>query len=212
MRIGIDVGGSHIGLGLVDSKGNLLLKEEKDYETEQINMSDVVLNTIKQLIKQVIESKDISLEEIESIGIAFPGTVSEGKVIKAENLGLENFEIVKELKKEFKCDILLQNDAKCAAIAEKYIGSLKKYDDCLFLILGTGVGGAVYLEGKLLKPKRYSAFEVGHMIINKDGERCNCGRRGCFETYGSMKRLKQKIKEQFNLSTIDGKSIKAFIF
>ena len=106
---------------------------------------------------------------------------------------------------------MLQNDAKCAAIAEKQWGSLKEYDDALFLILGTGVGGAVFLQGELLIPKRYSGFEVGHMVIEKNGEQCNCGRKGCFEVYGSMKRLKQKIKVEFGLNSIDGKEIKEFI-
>ena len=115
------------------------------------------------------------------------------------------------LKKEFNCEILLQNDAKCAAIAEKKFGSLKEFDDSLFLILGTGVGGAVFLQGELLIPKRYSAFEVGHMVIEKNGEKCNCGRNGCFEVYGSMKRLKEKIKYEFTLDSIDGKEIKEFI-
>lgn len=105
----------------------------------------------------------------------------------------------------------MQNDAKCAAIAEKQWGSLKEYDDALFLILGTGVGGAVFLQGELLVPKRYSGFEVGHMVIEKNGTKCNCGRKGCFEVYGSMKRLKQKMKQEFNLNSIEGKEIKEFI-
>ena len=115
------------------------------------------------------------------------------------------------LKKEYNCEVLLQNDAKCAAMAEKKFGSLKKYDDSLFLIVGTGVGGAVFLDGKLLIPKRYSGFEVGHMVIEKDGAKCNCGRKGCFEVYASMKRLKEKIKEEFKLNSIDGKQIKEFM-
>lgn len=211
MRIGIDVGGSHIGLGLVDKNGKLILKEEKDYNRRQQNMSNIVLETIIELINKIISENKIKKEEIESIGIAFPGTVSETAVIKAENLGIENLEIVKTLKKHFNVPIHLENDAKCAAIAEKEFGSLKEYEDSIFLIIGTGVGGAVYLNGKLLRPKRYSGFEVGHTVINKDGIKCNCGRRGCFEVYSSMRRLKEKIKEEFNLDTIDGIKIREFM-
>lgn len=211
MKIGIDVGGSHIGLGLVNEKGNLILKKEKDYEKKQSDMSSIVLETIINLIKEILKEKNLKEEDIESIGIALPGTVSKSSVIKAENLGIQNFEIVKELKKEINIPINLENDAKCAAIAEKEIGSLKKYDDALFLIIGTGVGGAVFFNGKLLKPKRYSGFEVGHMVIKKDGIECNCGRKGCFETYASMRRLKEKISKEFNLQTIDGIKIREFI-
>lgn len=211
MKIGIDVGGSHIGLGLIDLKGNLLLKREKDYDKNQKDMSNIVLDTIKQLINEILEENQIEIKEIESIGIAFPGTVSNGIVVKAENLGIENFKIVEELKQQFNIPIYLENDAKCAAIAEKKYGSLKKYDDALFLIIGTGVGGAVFLKGELLKPKRYSGFEVGHMAISKDGPSCNCGRNGCFETYSSIKRLKQKIQKEFDLPNIDGKRIEEFM-
>lgn len=211
MNIGIDVGGSHIGLGLVNNNGEIIVKAEKDYAIKEKDMSKIVINTIIELINEVIANGEIAKEEINKIGIAFPGTVSNGVVIKAENLGIENFEIAKLLRQEYDCPILLQNDAKCAAMAEKKFGSLKEYNDSMFLILGTGVGGAVFLGGQLLVPKRYSGFEVGHMIIEKNGELCNCGRKGCFEVYASMKRLKQKIKEEFNLNSIDGKEIKEFM-
>lgn len=211
MRIGVDVGGSHIGLGLVNKDGKLVLKDEKDYDKRQEDMSNIVLETIIELINKNIGNNNVKKEEIESIGIAFPGTVSETAVIKAENLGIDNFEVVEKLKKHFDVPIHLENDAKCAAIAEKEFGSLKKYEDAIFLIIGTGVGGAVYLNGKLLRPKRYSGFEVGHTVINKDGIKCNCGRRGCFEVYSSMRRLKEKINKEFNLNTIDGIKIREFM-
>ena len=211
MKIGVDVGGSHVGIGIVNATGNLLLKKEKDYDKKQDDMSNIVLNTIIEIIKEIIQENNINLEEIESIGIAFPGTVSETSVIKAENLGIENYEVVKKIQKEFNVPIYLENDAKCAAIAEKELGSLKKYEDSVFLIVGTGIGGAVFLDGKLLKPKRFSGFEVGHMVINKNGIECNCGRKGCFETYCSMRRLKEKISKEFDLNTIDCIKIREFI-
>lgn len=211
MKIGIDVGGSHVALGIIDDNGKLVLKEEKDYSYNSEDMSQIVLETIIGLLYKTIRENNIEEKEIELIGITFPGTVSGGVVIKAENLGIEKLNIEKEIKKEFNVPIYLQNDAKSAAKAEKYFGSLKNYDDALFLIIGTGVGGAAFLEGKLLIPKRYSGFEVGHMVIEKDGEKCNCGRKGCFEAYSSMKRLKQKIQKEFELPDIDGKNIKKFM-
>ena len=211
MRIGIDVGGSHIGLGIVDKGGKIVYKKEKDYLFYEDDMSKIVTETIALLIKQVIEENKLEIEEIESIGIAIPGTVTNGIIVKAENLGIRNFKIVKELNTVFNIPIYLQNDAKCAAIGEKKYGSLKQYDDALFLILGTGVGGAAFLNGELLKPKRYSGFEVGHMVIGAKGEKCACGRNGCFETYGSIKRFKEKLKQEFKLPDTDGKKIKEYI-
>ncbi len=211
MKIGIDVGGSHVGLGIINEDGKLLLKNEMDYLFRNEDMSEIVVDTIIGLIYKTIEENNIDKSDVELIGVTFPGTVSGGVVVKAENLGIENLNIEKELKAEFNVPIYLQNDAKSAAIAEKEFGSLKKYDDALFLIIGTGVGGAAFLGGKLLTPKRYSGLEVGHMVIHKDGEKCNCGRSGCFEAYASMKRFKEKIQKEFNLPDIDGKKIKEFM-
>lgn len=211
MRIGIDVGGSHIALGIVNDDGKIIYKREKDYLFYKEDMSEIVVNTIIELLEELIKDNNIEINEIERIGIAIPGTVCNGVIIKAENLGIQNLQIERELKKVFDIPIYLQNDGKCAAIAEKNFGSLKKYDDAIFLTIGTGIGGAVFLEGKLLKPKRYSGFEIGHMVIEKKGEKCNCGRKGCFETYGSMKRLKEKIQEEFKLPDKDGKTIKEFM-
>lgn len=199
MRIGIDVGGSHIGLGLVNKDGKLVLKDEKDYDKRQEDMSNIVLETIIELINKNIDNNNVKKEEIESIGIAFPGTVSETAVIKAENLGIDNFEVVEKIKKHFDVPIHLENDAKCAAIAENRIGTLKDYDRSIFLTLGTGIGGAVIINNKLLDTGDLSGCEFGHMIIQKDGIKCNCGKNGCFEKYASMKALKTNLREALGL-------------
>ena len=164
MKIGIDVGGSHVALGIIDNN-KLICKKEQDYLFYNEDMSEIVLETIIELIYKTINQYKIEKKDIDLIGVTFPGTVSNGVVIKAENLGIENLQIEKEIKKEFNTKILLQNDAKSAAKAEKEYGSLKNYEDALFLIIGTGVGGAAFLGGNLLVPKRYSGFEVGHMVI-----------------------------------------------
>ena len=186
-------------------------KSEKDYLFYEKDMSEVVIETIVLLIKNALIESKIDKKDIESVGIAVPGTVCGSNIVKAENLGIRNLDIGKELKNVFGFQIRLENDAKCAAIAEKEFGNLKKYDDSVFLTIGTGVGGAVFLNGKLLKPKRYSGFEIGHMVTEKNGIKCACGRKGCFECYGSMKRFREKIKREFNLPYTDGASIKEFI-
>ena len=143
--------------------------------------------------------------------MAIPGTVSDTHIIKADNLHIKDFNIVSEINKYFNIPIMLRNDAKCAAIAEKEYGGLKKYDDALFLTIGTGIGGAVYLGGKLLKPKKYEGFEIGHMVIKKDGIKCNCGRKGCFEKYASMKALKDKVQKSFENENLTGIEIKELL-
>ena len=129
------------------------------------------------------------------MGIAIPGTISNGVIVKSVNLGLENYNIVEELKEKINITIKSQNDAKCAAIAESKYGCLKEYKRSIFLTLGTGIGGAVILDGKLLDTGNVPGCEFGHMIIEKNGIQCNCGKKGCFERYASMKAFKNNLRK-----------------
>ena len=195
MKIGIDLGGSHISVGAIDENGKILTQEDiQILEEDKRNIKDIIENYILTSVKKIIE-----FHKVESIGIAIPGTVNERKIIKAVNLGLENYDIVGRLSKEINLPIKIKNDAKCAAIAESTYGSIKEYENSLFLTLGTGIGGAVVFNHKLLDPKKVPGFEFGHMIITKNGRLCNCGKRGCFERYGSMKVFKQEVINELNL-------------
>ncbi len=205
MKIGIDLGGSHIGIGVVDEKGNIICKEEK-YIVEKTNIE-------KQIEEFVIE-KVMQMQltnEVDEIGMAVPGTISNNKIIKAVNLGIENYDIVSKLEGILKLPMRLRNDAKCAALAEQKYGELAEYKNSIFLCIGTGIGGAVIFDGKLLEAQNVPGFEFSHTIIQKNGIMCNCGKRGCFETYASFKRFKEKIAKEFNLGTIDGNTIKSFL-
>lgn len=93
----------------------------------------------------------------------------------------------------------IKNDSKCAALAEKHYGTMRDYDDCVFLAIGTGIGGAAFLNGEILVPKRFSGFEFGHMVINKGGRQCSCGKKGCFETYASIRAFRNKIAETLDI-------------
>ena len=153
--------------------------DRKDKE----NIEESIVKIIIDLINKVIETANVKLKDIEFIGIASPGTISNNKIQQATNLGLKDFDLISKLQKYINLPMQIKNDAKCAALAEKNYGSMKKYDDCIFLCLGTGIGGAAFLKGELLEPKRFSGFEFGHMIINKNGKKCSCDNYGCFEAY-----------------------------
>ena len=205
MKIGIDLGGSHIAIGLVDENGNIIQKKEKFLEDK---------TNIKEKIEEFITENAMQmslLNNVESIGIAIPGTVSENKIIKAVNLGIEDYDLSTNLEKILHIKVKLKNDAKCAALAEQKYGELAPYQNSIFLCLGTGVGGAVIFNGKLLEPIGVPGFEFSHTIIQKNGTLCNCGKRGCFETYASLKRFKEKISKEYNLNSIDGEVIRDFI-
>ena len=205
MKIGIDLGGSHVSCGLVE-KSYLRDCIDFDYkEEDKLSLLDAIIDYIEEGIHYLLSNNGISWDEIELIGIASPGTISGDIIVKAGNLGINNFDIINRLKPLFPSGITYQirNDGKCAALAEKKYGAMKRYDDAIFINVGTGIGGAVFMDGKLLEPKRFSGFELGHMIIEKDGIECTCGKHGCFERYCSIKALKTKILNELGLEKMD---------
>ena len=121
MKIGVDIGGSHIGIGLINENGTIIAKEEKDIANRQKNESygTILVQTIIDLITTILEKSKMKIQDISLIGIAVPGTVSNTEIIKADNIHIKNFDIVSEINKYFNIPVSLRNDAKCAAIAEK---------------------------------------------------------------------------------------------
>lgn len=173
---------------------------EKDLNRQdRANIKESIITTIIDLVNVVIDESNSDLNDIEFIGIASPGAIIENKIKRASNLGLENFDIISELQKYINLPMQIKNDAKCAALAEKHYGAMRDYDDCVFLCIGTGIGGAAFLNGEILLPKKNPGFEFGHMIINKGGRQCSCGKRGCFETYASIRALKNKVAETLDI-------------
>lgn len=213
MKIGIDIGGSHISVGLINKMGKLIQKKEKDINAEiyKENYSQILVNTIINLVGDILEEEKIDISKIELIGIAVPGIVSNTHIIDAKNLHIKNFDIVSEINQYYNLPIQLRNDAKCAAVAEKAYGSLKKVEDAVFLTLGTGIGGAVFINDNLLRPKKYEGFEIGHMVINVDGIKCNCGRKGCFEKYASMHALKSNIAKELGVEKISSEELETIL-
>lgn len=203
MKIGIDLGGSHIGIGLIEGY-ELKATVDKFFVTEdRKDMENAILRNIDELINKLLIENNIDIKHIEKIGVASPGTVTNGK-ITSWNLGIKDFDLKSRLEEKYKLFVKIRNDGKCAALVEKAYGAMKNYDDCLFVNIGTGIGGAVFLGGKLLEPKKHSGFEFGHMTLVKDGIKCTCGKKGCFERYCSIKALKTKIT---NTLGIDGTDI-----
>ena len=211
MRIGIDIGGSHIGVGLIDSNGIIIkLQERYINEKDSISIEEFIIKEIVSILNDWKYNENVI---VDKIGIGAPGVIQRNEIVSSVNLGIKSFNITNELKKYFPtADIEVMNDAKCAALAEKKWGSLKEFDDCIFLCLGTGVGGAAFFDGKLVKPKRFAGFEVGHMIIEKDGIPCKCGSNGCFEQYSSMKKFKKTIRAILNLNDdVEGNKLREII-
>ena len=198
MNIGIDLGGSHIGVGLIND-GKVEYKVEKDI-TENEKGKENILKLITTLIEELLEKNNIGKEKIEIIGIACPGIEENGIIRKANNLNIEYFELKKEMETIYpNIKINVRNDAKSAALAEKRYGVLSKYNNAVMLTIGTGIGGAVFCNNELLKGSKSAAFEIGHMTIEKNGRGCSCGNKGCFEAYASITYLKKELINNLNI-------------
>ena len=216
MKIGIDIGGSHIGVGLVKDEGQLISQESIDLDVgkleTEVKIKNFILESIYRMISELLKKQNLTINSIEKIGIAAPGNPGKTELRNLVNLHITKFEIGKILKEKYNCPVSIKNDGKCAGLAEKQFGALKFYDDAVFLCIGTGVGSAVFLQGKLLEPTNNSGFELGHIVIEKGGNYCNCGNYGCFETYASMKRFKEKVKRELSLpKNIKSEEIQRYI-
>src|SRR5574344_325956 len=148
MYIGIDIGGSHIAVGLFDEYKKLSNKKELEISLlKENNPAEKLVKEIINLINYIVEENTIKESEIQEIGVSAPGTIKNGVIVKASNLNIRNFNLVKSLEEYFGVKCKLRNDAKCAAVAEKEYGILKNVNDAVFLNIGTGIGGAVFYKG-----------------------------------------------------------------
>ena len=208
INVGIDLGGSHVAIGIVDKNGKILDQYEKDFTVEEkkdlINVATkYIIENINMLKKQYSFSK---------FGIGVAGAISNGIILKSVNLGIVNYNIKQKLEEATKVKVIVKNDAKCAAIAEYKFGDCNKYQNVLFLTLGTGIGGSYIYQGNLMTGNSFEGFEFGHMIIKAGGVPCKCGKNGCFERYGSILVFKNKIIERLNLSyDISGPELREYM-
>ncbi len=212
MKIGIDLGGSHIAIGVVDYNNELIDKTERDFsEEDKMDIITIIENYIVENINIFKEKY-----EIESVGIAIPGVAKDGVIIKTVNLGINNYDIKSSLEEKLQKTVNVRNDGKCACIAE--FENLTKEDkaienaNILFLTIGTGIGGGIIYNGKLLEGHTFEGYELGHMIIKANGIPCKCGKSGCFERYGSILEYKNKVKQRLNISKdINGEPLRDII-
>ena len=202
-KIGIDIGGMSIKAGLVDN-GEIIDRLAK--ETDIQGGLDKLVEDITYLVNELISQNNIIIEQIETIGIGFPGVVTNEGAVTCVNLGLKNALIVPKLKENFKnTTVKVGNDANVAALAEYTYGSMKGYDTGVMITLGTGVGGGIVVNGKLITGANGVGAEIGHMMIASNYYNCNCGNNGCLETFCSATAIikyTQKLLEENKESII----------
>lgn len=173
------MGGTHVGMGLVDDNGSILKRNDIFYNELTFDAEEV----FEQIDEFIAENE----KEAESVGFGIPGLTTDTLINYTCNLPLENFEITDFIKT--KLPIFVSNDSNCATIAEYEIIDRKMFSNYILVTVGTGIGGGIILNEKLYTGTTGSAGEFGHIVIDKDGIPCNCGRRGCFEKYASVSAL-----------------------
>jgi glucokinase len=191
----IDLGGTNIGIGIVSEEGELVFKTSVPVEDNKNHVA--LLTQMAEGTKQCIEECGIAKEDIVFVGIGIPGLIKgpKGPVILAANINWHNVDAVSFLEEKIGLPVFLGNDADCAAMGEYYAGSGKQYKSLIMITLGTGIGGGAVSDGKLFPGFNGFGGEYGHIPLVHKGVQCACGKKGCFEVYGSANALKRETRE-----------------
>ena len=192
---GIDVGGTTVKIAYFDESGTLLDKWEIPTVTE--NAGKQILPDIASAIGTYIKEKDIKKDALIGIGMGVPGAVCpDGTVNRCINLGWGKFNIQQEMEALTGLPVAAGNDATVAALGECWKGGGEDYNSMVFVTLGTGVGGGIVIDGKVLHGVHGAGGEIGHMVINRDEtENCGCGKQGCVEQYCSATGIVRQAKQ-----------------
>jgi len=182
---GVDIGGTTVKLGLFDQDANVLKKWE--IPTRKENGGEQILPDVAASILQVMSQMNMEKEAVIGVGVGAPGPVDDAGVIeRALNLGWGVFNLSETLEKLLDLPVKSGNDANVAAFGEMWQGGGKGYKDLVVVTLGTGVGGGIIINSKILTGANGAAGEVGHIQVEKgEAEVCNCGNTGCLEQYAS---------------------------
>jgi glucokinase len=193
--IGVDVGGTNIKAGAVDYQGNILASLY--VPTEAVSGLEAILSKLQGIV-QKLES-DVKDKTLVAVGIGIPGAIHcvEGIVTQAPNFpALNGMPIRKLLTERIQKPCYIENDANAIALGEMWVGAGRSFSHILCLILGTGVGGGVIIDGELLRGVDGMGAELGHVAVDMNGARCNCGSTGCLETLSSATGILRMYREQ----------------
>lgn len=197
---GVDLGGTTVKLGLFRTDGTLLKKWE--IKTAADNNGESILPDIKISIEAEMETQGITMDKVQGVGIGVPGAVLNDSFVKpCVNLNQwGGFDVAAVFSKMMDCPVKVVNDANAAALGEMWMGGGKGHENVVFVTLGTGVGGGIIQNGRLLSGSHGAGGEIGHIKIKtNESNQCGCGKYGCLEQYASatgiVNQARQYLKE-----------------
>jgi len=192
--LGVDIGGTNIKIGIVSDRGKLI--KSHSVKTQPESGPKKVISNICKGIDETLEKNKL---KIQGIGVGCPGVVQikKGIVENAPNLpGWKNVKLGQILKNRYGYKIHIENDANAAAIGELIFGAGKKFDSFVMVTLGTGGGGGIVFDKKIFRGEFGAAGEVGHISIDINGPKCNCGSTGCIEAYAGNAYLREIVRSE----------------
>lgn len=187
--IGVDLGGTNIAAAIVSDSGEIIVKGSTPTMADR--SYEAIVADMCRLCKDLIAEADMTVADIHSVGIGSPGIPDpdNGVIVYANNLHFKDTPIREEFQKHINLPVYVENDANVAALGEYESGAGKLYDDFVAITLGTGVGGGVILNRKIIGGSFHAGAELGHIVIKAGGVQCTCGRKGCWERYSSATAL-----------------------
>ena len=193
-RIGVDLGGTNMAAGVLDESYRIV--KFATIKTRQGGTPEKIADDMTALVRSLAKDAGITEEEIELIGIGVPGSVTEEGVVEdANNINFYNVPFGAMMRERTGIAIHMVNDARAAALGEYVAGAGKGSETFQMLTIGTGVGGAFIVNGKVIAGCNGAAGEIGHMVIKQNGAKCSCGRRGCLEAYASAGALRDRMQK-----------------
>jgi len=195
---GIDIGGTFIKGAIVDDQGAIVVSDK--VPTESYDGADRVVKNICALTDSLLKKSGMNKNDILGIGMGVPGMIDSktGVVVYSNNLNWSELDLGKMVEEAVGLPVKMGNDANVAALGEAKFGTGKNYQSTVMLTLGTGVGGGIIIDGKLIEGTRGAGAELGHSVIMAGGEPCTCGRRGCLEAYASATAIIRDTKRAMN--------------
>ena len=182
--VGIDLGGTNIKAGIVDGTGKIL--SQAYAKTLATRPYQDIVRDMAGCVMQAANNAKLTIDDLASIGIGIPGYADrDGNVVFCTNLGWHNIPLKEEMQKYINLPVAIDNDATVAGYAESISGVSKDAKSSVFITLGTGVGGAIVINGRPWSGAHGIGSEIGHMILNMNGVPCNCGNNGSMEKYTS---------------------------
>lgn len=196
MRVGVDIGGMSIKIGLVNDTYQIVAKKVIPTEADT-KSPEQIIEALVLAIKELLSEQGETTDDCRAIGIACPGTVdaTSGTVVYSNNIAWKEVPLLEQMRKYLDLPMALANDADAAALGEVLAGAALGKEHAILLTLGTGVGGGVILNKKIFAGPLRGGCELGHTVIHRGGRLCTCGRRGCLETYASASALMKSACE-----------------